>query len=419
MKFSYQNSQVETTELETAAQELSGYFAELKAKLNPHEYNDHEDVVLTPNDPAIIREAKRIAELTSLRECKLIVLVGIGGSNLGTWSLTAALGTEKEIVYVESISGSEIKAALDSMRFAYGRGDKACVIAISKSGNTTETVANLGIILAELQRLDQQWNQRTLVITDRDSKLWQLGQSMHLHQASIQTVIGGRYSIFTNAGLIPLTLADIDIDQFLAGAAALVTSFVNPDWQHNDALHSALIIYAHYKQRKRIHNSFLFEPSLRMWGQWYRQLAAESLGKHSHGFTPIISIGSTDLHSQLQLYLGGPDDKFTSFISVQKPMFDFTVPTGKMSKLAEHLEGKNVSTIMNAILTATQSAYLKDEQAFVEIELEELNAYHMGELMMFKVMETIYLAKLLGVDPFDQPEVEGYKLETKRILAQT
>jgi glucose-6-phosphate isomerase len=152
---------------------------------------------------------------------------------------------------------------------------------------------------------------------------------------------------------------------------------------------------------------------------------AESLGKEFNekgetvnvGLTPVISIGSTDLHSMAQLYLGGPYDKFTTFLSVENSNSHVNVPILKgYSKLVQEVQGKSLESIMNAILEGTKAAFRKGRRPFMEVKLPCKSEYPIGQFLQFKMIETIYLAYLLDVNPFDQPNVESYKDETRKIM---
>lgn len=154
----------------------------------------------------------------------------------------------------------------------------------------------------------------------------------------------------------------------------------------------------------------------------------ESIGKrHSlngdevnAGVTPMVSIGSTDLHSMAQLYLGGPKDKFTTFVYSQKEKGEIEIPENLiLDGLVDGIKNKKLSDIMNAIYEGVQKAYKKNEIPFMEISIEKNDAYSIGQFLQFKMFEIMYLARLFGVNAFDQPDVEDYKSETRDILGGT
>jgi glucose-6-phosphate isomerase len=181
---------------------------------------------------------------------------------------------------------------------------------------------------------------------------------------------------------------------------------------------SAAILYCHYKKKKNINNNFFFHPELETLGKWYRQLIGESIGKKKTiGITPIISIGTTDLHSVGQLYLGGPIDKVTTFISANSIDEDLTIPNEPyLGELVEGMYGKTLKNIKRTILGGVKLAYKKRRMPFTEIILPDLKEKSFGAYMQFRMMEIMYLAKLLGVNAFNQPNVESYKEETRKII---
>jgi glucose-6-phosphate isomerase len=237
--------------------------------------------------------------------------------------------------------------------------------------------------------------------------------------------VGGRYSVFSPAGLFPLGLLGINIERLLDGARSMRDTCININVEENPAAISAALQYLHYMSGKNISDLFLFANALESLGKWCRQLMAESLGKEFNkkgetvniGITPVISIGSTDLHSMAQLYLGGPNDKFTMFLSVENSNSQVKLPNlREYSKLVNGIQGKSLESIMSAIMEGTKAAFRKGKRPFMEVKLPCKSEYYIGQFLQFKMIETIYLGFLLGVNPFDQPNVESYKEETRKIL---
>jgi glucose-6-phosphate isomerase len=142
----------------------------------------------------------------------------------------------------------------------------------------------------------------------------------------------------------------------------------------------------------------------------------ESIGKDGNGMTPTVSIGSTDLHSVAQLYLGGPHDKITTLIYGENQKYDITLPTEGTFNLVENLNGKKVPQIMHAIVQGTKIAYQNQHIPFMEISFDTVSEGSMGEYLQFAMLQMMYLGKLMGVNTFDQPHVELYKAETRKIL---
>lgn len=340
-----------------------------------------------------------------------ILVIGIGGSNLGARAVYSALrSAAKRIIFADTVDPFEIREIIKEINNLYQAGRKAVFVLISKSGETTESIVNYGVLVNEFKKLDSGWRTRTVVITDKDSKLDFYAQKQGFKILIVPKAVGGRYSVFTAVGFFPLALAGINIEKLLAGAKSAAK---------NRALLSAAAIYLNYKKNKNIHNVFIFSERLKAFGEWYRQLIAESLGKGGKGITPIISMGPADLHSMAQLYFDGPQDKLTTFISIKNQSADFKVSKAdNLEELVSGIGGKSLKEIMESILEGVKLAYRKKRMPFLEIEFENLSEESLGALMAEKMMETIYLAKLLKVDAFDQPAVELYKKEVRKILSR-
>jgi len=194
----------------------------------------------------------------------------------------------------------------------------------------------------------------------------------------------------------------------------------------NYAMLSAGITYHYWAEHVRISNSFFFNPEMESAGKWYRQLMGESIGKSHNldgeevhaGITPIVTIGSTDLHSMAQLYSGGPRDKLTTIIYSSQTQIKTDLPRElEFAGLVDGIAGKDFAKIMDAIVGGVKAAYLKNELPFMEVGFSEITARTVGAFLQFKMLEEMYLARLLNVNAFDQPNVEDYKLETKKLLA--
>ena len=204
-------------------------------------------------------------------------------------------------------------------------------------------------------------------------------------------------------GLLPLMSAGINIVELLEGAMEMRKVCIETSIEKNPAALSSTAAYLNYKNGKNIYNLFFFHPELESIGKYCNQLIAESLGKEKDlndkivnvGITPITSVGTVDLHSMEQLYLGGPKDKFTSFVY-----------TNKLEK-----ESK-----VYALLKGVEKTYEKHKMPYTEAILDEVNPKSLGEFIMFKQIETIFLGKLLNINAFDQPSVEEYKKEALKLL---
>ena len=345
---------------------------------------------------ANINDVKKINDKVSSKQLKYIILIGIGGSNLGAKAVYDAFygyfdniepDRFPKIIFFDTVDPEFSEKLLKFIKPNIKKPEEIIINVVSKSGTTLETVFNYEFLLKNLVKIFGEKIKNRIVITaDKSSKLYAESKNKGISVLEIPESVGGRYSIFSAAGLFPLAAAKINIDDFIKGARSA---------KLNSALSSSLFMFSNYKSGRKINDIFIFHPELESLGKWQRQLLAESLGKNGEGITPLVSIGSTDLHSVIQLYLDGPKDKFTTFIYTKKNKN----PRAKM---------------MNAIFEATKKSYSKKKIPFMEIMLDDISPKSLGEFMQFKIMETTLLAKLMKVNAFDQPAVELYKSEIKK-----
>lgn len=427
MKFEYSNTSISEAQLLSTMQSLTDYVKIVKEGID-------EFPIHTPFYNESIKAVEKIGEVCSKMSIKYVFVIGIGGSNLGTWAIYEALrglfeSTNKQypkLLFVDTVSSSQIKEVQEFIEQNVGE-EEFLINIISKSGGTTETISNASVIVNKLRsRLGEEIVNRIIITTDEGSKLWKYANKASFHKLAIPKHVGGRYSVFSPAGLFPILAANLDYESLLKGAREESEKSFSIDVSNN-ALVSASIQYLLYKSGYSISNHFFFCPSLEKVGKWYRQLMGESIGKKQDldgnevraGITPIVSIGSTDLHSMAQLYYGGPKDKITTIISVKDQedgVAEYVPQNGWFSNIVAGIEGKTFDEISNAILGGVIQAYKKNELPFMTIELEEINEYELGKFMQMKMFEIIYLAKLMNVNAFDQPSVEDYKEETRKIL---
>ena len=364
----------------------------------------------------------------------IIIVIGIGGSNLGTKAVHEALvgaNHNKDgmnIYYVDTVDSDTVSGILEYANQLLKTGRKIIVNIVTKSGTTTETIANGALFIELLQRYyPKNYRDFIVVTTDKNSKLYDVAQEQGWAVLEIPPRVGGRYSVFSAVGLLPLAMFGLDVHSLQEGAAQMVKQCTEFDLYVNSAVQSAATLYALYTQGFIIHNFFAFSADLNALGFWYRQLMAESLGKEftikgkqiNVGITPMVSIGSTDLHSIVELHLGGPRNTATTFIDVAQSRQALLVPYCKpLANLVPHVQGKSLSTIMHAILNGTKYAYKAAHRPFISVTLAKKSERALGQFMQWKMLEIMYLGYLFDIDPFVQPQVELYKKETRSLLAQ-
>jgi glucose-6-phosphate isomerase len=382
-----------------------------------------------------LRTAKRLA--TKYARTTLLIVVGIGGSNLGTIAVQEAIlgkqhniapGKRPRVLYADTVDPEAMARTNALLDAELKRGGKALINIISKSGGTTETVANFEILLATLQKhKGKKANEFVVVTTDNDSHLMHFAKENKFTVLPMPKKVGGRYSVLSLVGLFPLAVLGIDIKKLMDGAAHMRAECLKSEHAQNPAIVRAAMLANAYRNNKRIADNFYCKTDLESVGKWYRQLMGESIGKEWNrdrtkqvhmGITPTVSIGSTDLHSMAQLYFGGPNDKFFTLVTIEHWREDPRVPDmHAYDALVPHIQKRDLSFIMNAIADSVAITLYKRQRPYCRIRLHDCKEGSIGALLQMHMMEMIYLAAILDVNPFDQPNVEEYKIETKRILA--
>ena len=333
---------------------------------------------------------------------------------------------EIKVLYADTVDADELSEIKHVLEQALRQKQRIALNVISKSGTTTETIANFEVLLELVKKYDKKYHELIIVTTDKSSNLHKLAQKESFHILEIPNKVGGRYSVLSAVGLFPLALAGINIDLLLKGARSMKSRCLNLKLEKNPAAMKAAIRYLQAHHGKIIQDLFMFGNDFTGLGKWYRQLFSESLGKGCDmqgqvciGITPTYSIGTADMHSIAQLYLGGPFDKFTTFVKVMKNRSEVKVPNYKeFDNLVRNIQGKMLSDIMEAIYEGVKSSFMHKKRPFVEIIMPDKSEYSLGQFIQLEMMEVIYLASLMKVNPFDQPDIENYKSETKKLLGK-
>ncbi|MBI4239447.1 hypothetical protein HY620_00465 [Candidatus Uhrbacteria bacterium] len=434
MKFDYKHSGVEKSEIEKTAKKLQPYITKLQGVVKRGGYASPESSINCVSDDETVENVIRLAKKKKFSKVTHIVVVGIGGSNLGTKAIYDALYGQFDVlepqrlpkmIFLDTCSMSLLGHFEYFVKKHITRPEECLFVLITKSGTTTESIVNADIGFAALtKKFGIKIAERMVVVTDTDSALWKYAFKEEIDILAIPRMVGGRYSVFSSVGLLPLAALGVPIESMLSAATHMRDVCLQPTSLKNPALLSASILYAHVKKGRSIHDTFLFAPELESLGKWYRQLLAESLGKEKNregktvqaGLTPTVSIGTTDLHSMAQLYLGGSDERITTFVSREKDISEELAPQSSLAALVPGIRGTHVGTINEAILKGTQKAYQKKKRPYMDVVLKNISPESIAEWMQWKMMEVMFLGYLIDVNAFDQPEVEIYKQETRKVL---
>lgn len=433
--FDFKGSGVAEADLAVVRESLVGYREYLQGMVEKTDYMMPEASLCLPADTFNIKQVEELVGRFTKDGFKYAVVIGIGGSNLGTVAVYDALfGTLDsfnrdrlpKLLFLDTTSEEKVSAVVRLLEKECARAEDFVINVISKSGSTTETVVNFELLYVALQKKFGDIHERVVATTDEGSPLWVRAHEKGFKSLPVPKNVGGRYSVFSSVGLFPLGLAGVSLHELQDGARDFRDAAMQNE-REDFAFISAVTVFYWYTKNVSINNNFYFAPELESLGKWYRQLMGESLGKEYDtlkkvvhaGITPIVSVGSTDLHSMAQLYFGGPRDKFTALVSVHNPKQGNHVPAqGMLEGMVQHIEDKTAEDIMEAIVTGVRKAYTDLGLPFMTIEFPAVNAYTLGAYLQYKMLETMYLANLMRVNAFDQPNVEQYKIGTKEALLQ-
>ncbi len=355
-----------------------------------------------------------------------VLVLGIGGSALGTRALLGALRPPAwnelddeareffpRLTLLDNVDPTSVAAALRRID-----PRRVLVNVISKSGGTAETLAQYLVVRRWLDEALGGAASRHLVFTTDPARgaLRELAAREAIATLDVPPEVGGRFSVLSPVGLLPAALVGIDVEALVAGAARAVATAEADDLLRNPAaLYAALHWAADAQAGARIHVLMPYSDRLREVGEWFRQLWAESLGKRVDregrvvhaGPTPVASVGATDQHSQVQLFMEGPFDKVVTFLTVQNPGEDVPVPRADgMPEEVACLGGTTLGGLLAAEYAATSAALSRVGRMNCTLELPDLAPATLGELLMFFQAATGYAGGWYGVNPFDQPGVE-------------
>ncbi len=349
------------------------------------------------------------------------VNLGIGGSSLGGEALLRALlhPWQNELpvdsgfsrYYFPDNVDPETNAGLLDILPA----EQTLFHVASKSGSTAETAAQLQICLHWLEaRLGREKAARHLVVsTDPEQgDLRRQVRDRGFRAVSIPPGLGGRFSVFGSVGLLPLALFGRDVEAFLGGARDVAARC--EQLENNPALELAAALHAqHVLGKRNVLVLFLYSDALSWVGDWFGQLWAESLGKRGCGSTPVRAVGATDQHSQLQLYMEGPDDKTVLFLRAAGYRAHVDIPRSEPRYGSTgYLMGHSLRELLDVESLATEKALTDNGRPNASLTLDAIDERSLGGLLYFLQLVTVYAGALYGVNPFDQPGVEAGKRAT-------
>jgi len=392
-----------------------------------------------PTDEDMIESVQR--EVEHFRDrCEVLIVLGIGGSALGNIALQSALNPISynllsdrtrpgpQLFVLDNVDPDMIRSVID---YITPKIKKTIVNVISKSGETAETAAQF-ILFRDLlqQKLGKKYVEHILATTDpAGGTLREICKAEGYRTLEVPEGVGGRFTVMSAVGLFSAAMCGIDIEALLAGAAAMDKRLKSDDITENPAALIAAIHYALDQKGKHITVMMPYSNSLYYLGDWFRQLWAESLGKkfdlsgkkvvHA-GQTPIKALGTTDQHSQVQLYREGPNDKLIQFLEVERFQTKLAIPSSmKNVKTLEYLAGANFQQLIKAEKLGTEYALLESQRPNLSVLFPTISPETVGQFLYLYECAVSYMGGLYEINTYDQPAVQLGKDATYALMGKS
>lgn len=415
--------EIKNTKKFVGDEEINSYFEQNQqtialAMQQVEKYQDSQGWMHTEqwaNQAALERIQKKADEISENADA--FILVGIGGSNQAARAVIKALKPSKtQIIYAgNTLSEYELNEMLNSLR-----GKDFYIDVIAKNFETLEPGASFRALRAVMEeKYGSNANKRIIVTGTIGSHLEDLAHTHGYDFFTFPTDVGGRYSVFSDVGLLPMAVAGIDVQKLITGAAEMQDFLLKDVSVNNPAVQHALIRNLLYNKGYRMEMLSFFEPRLYYFSKWWTQLFAESEGKDSKGLYPIVGQYSEDLHSIGQFVQDGSKLIFETFIKLAHKDQNCSVilAADQVDDRFDYLNGKDFWWINKSAEQATIAAH-SETLPCLELEIDAIDEYHLGQLFYFYMITCAVSGALLGVNPYNQDGVESYKKQMFHILGK-
>ncbi|MCL5772857.1 MAG: glucose-6-phosphate isomerase [Firmicutes bacterium] len=399
-------------EAERKVKEKTGFGSEFLGWVNL------PSVMLSTELSSILEAAKEIRE-----NCDTFIVIGIGGSYLGARAAIEALssmtdaGKSPSILYAgNNMSSDNLCELIDCIK-----EKNVYVNVISKSGTTTEPAIAFRFIRDFMvKKYGKESSKRIIATTDKSrGALKEMADNEGYRTFVIPDDVGGRFSVLTAVGLLPIAVAGIDIKSMLEGARDMSKVLEEDDLRKNSAHMYAALRNILYEKGKYVEILANFNPKLHYFSEWWKQLYGESEGKNGQGIYPAAVDFTTDLHSMGQWIQSGRRIIFETFIDIETPSKDLEIPSdSKNLDGLNYIAGKTVDYVNHKAKEGVAMAHASGGVPNMTVSIPRLDAYHLGELFYFFEKAVAVSGYLLGVNPFDQPGVEAYKSNMFKLLGK-
>lgn len=395
----------------------------LQKDLGFHKIPDNKEIV-----EQIVEFASNLQ--SNFKDLQHIIVLGIGGSALGTTSIQQSLknlfqneiGNNRfpslhVIDNIDPVLIKELTGIIDPK--------KTLFIVVTKSGGTPETIAQYLYFRGVCDQLNLPAEKHFAFITDPEKGLLRkIANEEKIPSFEVPQNVGGRFSVLTPVGLLPSALIGIDIKKLLNGAQSMRGNFISESPSENSAYLIAVIQFLLSQKGKNINVIMPYAQKLIRFSEWYNQLLAESIGKKLNnegkevfaGITPVNALGATDQHSQTQLYNEGPNDKLIILIKIKNHCEEIKIPEPPNEESLSYLKNTSFNELLHMEMEGTIGSLVKNDRPVITLEIEKLDEESLGELFMLFEGSTAFLGELFNINAFDQPGVELSKQLTKQLL---
>jgi len=391
-----------------------------------------------PYDDEMIDQVQRQVEHFRDR-CDILIVLGIGGSALGNIALHNALNpytynlmsdrtrNGPQLFVLDNVDPDQLKSVVDLVG---PKIRKTIVNVVSKSGETAETASQF-ILFRDLlqQKLGKKYKDNVIATTDpQGGTLREIANAEGYRTLEVPEGVGGRFSVMSAVGLFSAAMCGIDTDALLEGAADMDKRLKDADVFKNPAAMIAAVHYLLDQKGKTMSVMMPYSTSLYSLADWFRQLWAESLGKQNGlkrknvnaGQTPIKALGTTDQHSQVQLYREGPNDKITTFLEVERFSTKLAIPSiMKDVQSLDYLAGSNFQTLINSEKAATEYALMESQRPTMTVSFPQISPQTVGQFFYLYETAVSYMGGLLEVNTYDQPAVQLGKDATYALMGKS
>ncbi len=409
MQITHYNPLISTKQLREHKAALEPFLLELQTLRERGDMKSPYSALWQWQDEKMLHEVTAL--VGALKKPKHVVLVGIGGSSLGTEAVHALLDNEQtaQLHILDTLAPHETKAVFSYLE-KVKKVEDIVICVVSKSGKTTETLLNAEVVLAHfVERFGKEIFSQTIFISTNKAPLKKAAKKLKAHHIAMPEVVSGRFSAMTPAGLVPLALLGHDIDALLEGFQD-----ASNERYLEVAADQATFHFAHQQEAPGTLQLFVFDTRLVRFAKWYRQLFAESLGKEKtkkgKKFTGQVLVptvvSAVELHSTAQMYFSKVGKTYTEFFNFDEQICDYSI--GKKVLLSPVKE-ISLEAARRALGAGTLDAAAAAKLPYVEYFADEPLPYSIGLLMGLKMHTVLCLASLMAVDPFNQPAIESYK----------